>query len=152
MAQEGEAAGIPDVLADRLGFLLGRAHLDHRRLAAARLSDIGLDPREFGALSVLADLGPMTQQRLGRIMGIDRTTMVAIADALEEKGLAVRERDPADRRAYALRATGRGRRVLGRAARATARAEDEFLAPLTERQRAQLRSMLRRLISSSHPT
>jgi DNA-binding MarR family transcriptional regulator len=101
---------------------------------------------------VLADLGPMTQQRLGRIMGIDRTTMVAIADALEQKGLAVRERDPADRRAYALRATGRGRRVLGRAARATARAEDEFLAPLTERQRAQLRSMLRRLISSSHPT
>jgi DNA-binding MarR family transcriptional regulator len=147
MAQEVERAEIPDVLADRLGFLLGRAHLDHRRLAAGRLSGVGLDPREFGALSVLAGDGPMTQQRLGQVMGIDRTTMVAIADALEEKGLAIRERHPTDRRAYALRATTPGRRLLGRAARATARAEDEFLAPLTERQRAQLRSMLRRLIS-----
>ena len=71
--------------------------------------------------------------------------MVAVADALEEKGFAVRERSPADRRAYELRATAPGRRTLGRATRAMQRAEAEFLEALSERQRGQLKSMLRRL-------
>ena len=102
-------------------------------------------PKEYGALSVLVAEGPLTQQQLGRRTGIDRTTMVAVADALEEKGFAVRERSPADRRAYELRATAQGRRTLGRAARAMQRAEAEFLEALSERQRGQLKSMLRRL-------
>lgn len=133
-------------LADNLGFLLGQAHEQHRSIAAVRLGTLGLAPKEYGALSVLVAEGPLTQQQLGRRTGIDRTTMVAIADALEEKGFAVRERSPADRRAYALRVTGPGRRTLGRATRAIARAEEEFLGPLSERQRAQLKSVLRRLV------
>jgi DNA-binding MarR family transcriptional regulator len=134
-------------LAQNLGFLLGTAHDRHRELAAARLVGLGLAPKEYGALSVLVAEGPLTQQQLGRRTGIDRTTMVAVADALEEKGLAVRERDPSDRRAYALRVTGPGRRTLARARRAAALAEEEFLAGLTPRQRTQLKSLLRRLVS-----
>ena len=92
--------------------------------------------------------GPLTQQGLSRRTGIDRTTMVGIADALEDKGMVVRERSPADRRAYALRVTAQGRRVLGRATRAIQAAEEEFLAPLSERERPQLKPTLRRLIAT----
>jgi DNA-binding MarR family transcriptional regulator len=145
MRQVVDPPGPSAALAENLGFLLGHAHERHRELAAELLVRLGLAPKEYGALSVLVAEGPLTQQELSRRTGIDRTTMVAIADALEKKGFAVRERNPADRRAYALRVTTKGRRTLARASRAIDRAEDEFLAPLSDRQRVQLKSLLRRL-------
>ncbi len=149
MTQEADPSGPSEVLSDNLGFLLGHAHDHHRELAATRLQRLGLAPKEYGALSVLVAEGALTQQGLSRRTGIDRTTMVGIADALEDKGMVVRERSPADRRAYALRVTAQGRRVLGRATRAIEAAEDEFLAALSPRQRRELKSMLRRLAAGA---
>lgn len=141
-----DSAPIPAVLYDRLGFLLGRAHLANRRVAASYLAEIGIDPREVGALGVLVNEGPHSQRRLGNIMGIDRTTMVAITDGLESKGLVRRERNPQDRRAYALVATARGQRLLARATEAIERAESEFLAALPATEQRRLKSLLRRLL------
>ena len=42
-------------------------------------------------------------------MRVDRTTMVAIVDELEAAGFVDRQRNPEDRRAYALEATDAGR-------------------------------------------
>jgi DNA-binding MarR family transcriptional regulator len=147
MTQVDDSPGASAALSDNLGFLLGYTHDRHRELAASRLLRTGLAPKEYGALSVLVAEGPLTQQDLCRRTGIDRTTMVAVADALERKELVIRERKPGDRRAYALRVTTAGRRILTRARRAMLRAEDEFLAPLTERERAQLKRTLRRLVA-----
>jgi DNA-binding MarR family transcriptional regulator len=147
MTQGAGPSQLPAALSDRLGFLLGQAHEQHRRLAAGRFAELGIAPKEFGALSVLADEGPLTQQRLGHRMGVDRTTMVAVADSLESGGLVARERNPADRRAYALRLTTKGRRTLARAQRVAVRAENDFLVNLGSRERAQLRAMLRRVIT-----
>jgi DNA-binding MarR family transcriptional regulator len=138
---------LPRAMSDRLGFLLGRAHIAHRQVAEAALAPLGLAPRQFGALSLLADEGPLSQQRLGELMGVDRTTMVALVDGLERGGLVERERNPDDRRAYALRATARGRSVLGRAAAAVERAEEEFLATIPAREARQLKQILRKLIT-----
>jgi DNA-binding MarR family transcriptional regulator len=80
-------------------------------------------------------------------MGVDRTTMVAVVDGLERAGFVERERDPGDRRAYALRATANGRRVLGRARRAVERAEARFLARISEADQRRLKELLRVLIS-----
>jgi DNA-binding MarR family transcriptional regulator len=145
--EEEEERDLPPALADRLGFLLGRAHLAHRGLAEAELRSLGLRAKEFGALSILADEGPLSQHRLGEVMGVDRTTMVAVVDGLERAGFVERERDSRDRRAYALRATASGRRILGRARRATERAEARFLAPISAADRRRLKELLRVLIS-----
>jgi DNA-binding MarR family transcriptional regulator len=91
--------------------------------------------------------GPHSQRRLGNIMGIDRTTMVAITDGLESKGLVRRERNPQDRRAYALVATPRGQRLLARATEAIERAESEFLAVLPAAEQRLLKNLLRRLLT-----
>jgi DNA-binding MarR family transcriptional regulator len=142
-----ETSGLPAHLSDRLGFLLGRAHLAHRLGAERALASLGLGVKEFGALSVLVDEGPLSQQRLGERQGVDRTTMVAVVDELERLGLVVRRRDPADRRAYSLHATSKGRRVLRKASEAAERAEEEFLAPIAADDRRHLKDLLRRLIS-----
>lgn len=132
---------------DRLGFLLGQAHLAHRQLAESALAPLGLGPRQFGALAVLADEGPLSQQRLGERVGLDRTTMVALVDGLERSGMVERERNPDDRRAYALRATPRGRRVLARATAAVDRAEADFLRRLPAQDARRLKEILRTLIT-----
>lgn len=144
---EGDAAdALPEAVSDRLGFLLGRAHLAHRQVAESRLESLGIRARESGALALLASEGPLSQQRLGQRMGVDRTTMVALVDELERKGLVARERDPGDRRAYALHLTSQGRRLLARAEKAVGRAEDEFLGALSAAERRQLKALLHRLI------
>jgi DNA-binding MarR family transcriptional regulator len=133
-------------IADQLGYLLGRAHLEHRAIAERELVSLGLSGKGFGALIVLVQEGPLSQQRLGERQGIDRTTMVAVVDDLDRAGYVERRRDPRDRRAYSLQATPKGRRVLQRAAEATERAEDEFLAPLPAADRRRLKRMLRALL------
>jgi DNA-binding MarR family transcriptional regulator len=138
---------LPAALSDRLGFLLGRAHLAHRCVAERALASLDLGVKEFGALSVLVEEGPLSQQRLGERQGVDRTTMVAVVDQLERGGLVERRRNPDDRRAYSLHATTKGRRVLRQASEATRRAEDEFLAPIPAGERRRLKQILQRLIS-----
>ena len=133
-------------IADQLGFLLGRAHLAHRVIAEQALAHLGLSGKGFGALILLVQEGPLSQQSLGAKQGIDRTTMVAVVDELERAGYVERRRDPSDRRAYSLHATAKGRRVLGRAGDATKRAEAEFLAPLPPADRRRLKQMLRALL------
>ena len=56
---------------------------------------------------MIATEGPLSQQRLGERTALDRTTVVAIVDGLEEAGYVERRRDPDDRRAYALEVTPR---------------------------------------------
>jgi DNA-binding MarR family transcriptional regulator len=133
-------------IADQLGYLLGRAHLEHRAIAERGLVSLGLSGKGFGALIVLVQEGPLSQQRLGERQGIDRTTMVAVVDELERAGFVERRRDPRDRRAYSLHATAKGRRVLKRAAEAARSAEDEFLAPLPAADRRRLKELLRTLL------
>jgi DNA-binding MarR family transcriptional regulator len=128
--------------------LLGRAHLEHRAIAERALAPLGLSGKGFGALILLAQDGPMSQQRLGERQGVDRTTMVAVVDELESAGYVERRRDPRDRRAYSLHATAKGRRVLARAADATQRAEEEFLASLPATDRRRLKRLLRTLVQS----
>jgi DNA-binding MarR family transcriptional regulator len=138
---------LPAALGERLGFLLGRVHQAHRRVVEARLAPLGLGPRDFGALCVLTEEGPLSQLRLGQRMGVDRTSMVAITDHLERTGLVRRERNPRDRRAYEMRVTAKGRRVLERATVATEQAEAEFLARLPAADRRRILVLLRTLAS-----
>lgn len=138
---------LPNELSEQLGFLLGRAHLAHREISSRALGPVGLGVKELGALAVLAEEGPLSQQRLGERQGVDRTTMVAVVDALERGRLVRRERDPRDRRAYALHPTPAGRRALARGLVRARRAEDEFLAPLPARDRERLKDLLRRLVA-----
>ena len=147
VTQSPRADLLPAALSDRLGFLLGRAHLAHRSIAELAFAPLGLGVKEFGALAVLVEEGPLSQQRLGKRQGIDRTTMVALIDELERKELVERRRDPTDRRAYSLNATAKGRRLLTQAGEAAKRAEDEFLRPIPARDRRRLKQLLRTLIS-----
>jgi DNA-binding MarR family transcriptional regulator len=132
-------------LSRRAGFLLAQlgAHA-HRRLAD-RLAALDLHPRHFGTLSHLAASEGQSQQALSIALGIHRSAVVALVDDLEQRGLAERRRDPADRRAYTLYLTPRGRKLLADLQRIAEEHEAELLAGLGASERSQLISLLQRL-------
>jgi DNA-binding MarR family transcriptional regulator len=137
----------PAALAERLGFLLKHAQLSLGSKVEPALAPLGLDGREFAVLSVLVDEGPRSQQRLSQRMRVDRTTMVALVDGLERKGLVERRRQPEDRRAYEIHVLPAGRRTQARARRLVEAAEDDLLAPLSEGDRRLLRELLLDVVS-----
>jgi DNA-binding MarR family transcriptional regulator len=139
---------IPSSLVDRPGALLVIAARTGQELASRRLAPMGLSVRLCGVLNLLAE-GPISQQALGEQLGIDRTTVVELIDELEQQGVVVRRRNPADRRSYALTLTPRGHTVQKRAARIFDAAADEFFDALDLAERPLLLGMLRRLITGA---
>lgn len=121
---------LPDALASRLGYLLKHAQQELATAAAPAMASFGIDGRELAVLAVLGAAQPLSQQEAGEQLGVDRTTMVALVDALEAKGLASRQRSAADRRKNIVELTPAGWSCLRDAGRARDEIERDFLAPL----------------------
>lgn len=143
---------VPPALAEVAGFLLNQVAAVFRERTAEAIAHQGVHPRQLGLLFLLRDTGTYSQQQLGESLGMDRTTTMQLVSALEAEGLVVRDDDPADRRAYRLRLTARGREVTTRVAAATAEVERQVLAGLKAAERQQLKALLRRVLEASAQT
>ena len=141
-----EFARVSPALAGRVGHVLARAHFLVRDYADEVLKPFDLAIRQFAALAILDGEGPISQQALGRRLVCDRTTMVELMDDLERRGLTRRQRNPADRRAYAIELSERGRQILAEAGDRLRAAEGVLMAPLSLAEREQLRGLLLRLL------
>ncbi len=137
--------GFHEALAKHTGFLISRMGMVAQKNFAELLEELDLNPRMWGVLNVLDHEGPITQQALGMSVGSDPSSMVAILDELEARGLVERRRHPTDRRAHALYLTDQARDTLARGRELARRAQDELLAPLNAQERKQLHSYLLRL-------
>jgi DNA-binding MarR family transcriptional regulator len=122
--------GLPDALASRLGYLLKHAQQQLAEAAAPVMAPFGIDGRELAVLTVLAARAPLSQHEAAEELGVDRTTMVALVDALEAKGLVERHRSPQDRRKNIVVLRPGGQDCLRDAGQARDEVEREFLGPL----------------------
>jgi DNA-binding MarR family transcriptional regulator len=73
-----------------LGYLLKHAHLALEHRAQAALADVGVTVRDLGVLRVIASGEAQSQQEAAAVLGVDRTSMVALLDALERQGILAR--------------------------------------------------------------
>lgn len=78
----------------RLGYLFKHAQLRLAELAEPRYAPLGITGRQLALLTLFGDGPPLSQQDGAVRLGIDRTTMVALVDELEDKGLVRREVAP----------------------------------------------------------
>jgi DNA-binding MarR family transcriptional regulator len=136
---------LPENLSARSSYLLGRAASHVQALGEHDLEPLGITPREYSVLAVLAERSPLSQTQVAEILGLDRTTILKLGASLERKGLVVRQRDPNDARAYAVALTSDGDRLRAAAFELLLACEAQFLAPLTRRERHQLHDFLARL-------
>ena len=137
-------------LSRRLAYLLKRALVDLEDLHREHLDPLGIGGRELSVLLLLQAREPESQQQTAERLQVDRTTMVALLDGLEAKGLVARVADPADRRRNVVALTEAGRRTLEGALRASDKAERRLLAALDESERTQLRGLLARIAADEH--
>jgi DNA-binding MarR family transcriptional regulator len=131
----------------RLGYLFKHVQMRMEELNAQALAPFGIDGRELGILLVIAGHEPGSQQQAAQRLGIDRTSMVARLDALEDKGLVSRHPHAQDRRRNIVELTAAGRDTVKRANKASERAEAALLASLTPQEGERLREALQAIVA-----
>jgi DNA-binding MarR family transcriptional regulator len=147
----GAVSTQPNTTADPhevLGYLLKHATMKLTASTDAALEPLGIDSKDFGALRVLAHREPTSQLQVAQTLGIDRTTMVALLDVLERKGIITRRPDPTDRRRNVVELTEQGTRTYQAARVAYGKAESAFLAAISPTATDQLRRALRTLVEN----
>ncbi|MGW1208126.1 MarR family winged helix-turn-helix transcriptional regulator [Streptomyces sp. NPDC002499] len=122
-----------------------------RRAAAAVTEPGGLRTRHLVALKLLSEQGPVSQQALGELLSLDPSNVVGLLNELEDRGLTIRRRDPADRRRHIVELSEAGEGELDSAYTLLDRIEDEMLKSLSGEERAMLHDLLVRAVGSSAP-
>jgi DNA-binding MarR family transcriptional regulator len=107
-----------------LGWVLGVILRNWHEHVAEAVEELPHGMRGYQILSVVGNNQPPTQSGLARHLGIDRTVMPYIIDALVERGLIERRVDPKDRRVRRIVITDLGRKTLTRVERGVHTAED----------------------------
>lgn len=138
-----------DLLSSRLGYLLKHAQLNFAASGARALEPLGITGRQLAVLVVLDAAEPLSQLDAARELGVDRTTMVALVDDLEAKGLVERRRSPEDRRKNIVGLTAHGKKALTQGERLHKEAERAFLAELTPIESELFLRILRKLAADA---
>ena len=112
--------------------------------------EIGMTYLRAKALSRLVP-GPLTQRELSGILMTDAPYTSVIVDDLEQRGLATREVNPADRRSKLVRITTAGRAVARKAQKIQS-SPPAVLESLSARELAALERTLRLLVERSEET
>jgi DNA-binding MarR family transcriptional regulator len=131
------------IASQRLAYLLKRAERRMNQLHSVALAPFGIDARELGILQMLGGCQPLSQTEAAARLRIDRTTMVAMLDVLEGKGLLSRQPHPGDRRRNVIELSAAGRTALRSATEASDEAERALLSELDPTAAASLRDALR---------
>src|ERR1700733_1188805 len=134
---------------DVLGYLLKHAHVALEQRTDAALADVGLTARDLGVLRVIAGGEARSQHEVAAVLGVDRTSMDALLDALERRGIVARRPAEQDRRRTVVMLTGDGWDLFRRAENQYAEAEQEFTAVLGDDGAAGLRQALRTVLAET---
>ncbi|HET7130393.1 MAG TPA: MarR family winged helix-turn-helix transcriptional regulator [Gaiellaceae bacterium] len=146
------ATRLPDELVLSALFLLKRLGGAAKERSFSAYEELGLHPYHHAILAVLDEGMRETQGSIADSLGYDRGQLVGLLDELEAAGLVERRRDPTDRRRHVVQMTPAGRKTLAKLRALSQRIEAEFLAPLDERERKQLHSLLLELAEEHLPT
>jgi DNA-binding MarR family transcriptional regulator len=125
-----------------VGYRLRLAHQAVFRDFAASVPQA--TPGRAGMLMLVEANPGVTQGRLASEVGLDRSTMVGVVDALEGAGFVERRRGE-DRRTNGLWLTRRGRGVVAAMKRRIQAHERRVAAKLTVEERGQLLALLEKL-------
>ena len=128
-----------------VGYNLKRAYMRFQADFRETMGVDGLSPRSFSALSLVAETPGITQSELSRILGIERSGLVAIIDELQDRKLLKRVPVPGDRRAQALTPTRSGNAAYQVMLERVVAHEERLLEGFDARQRETLLGMLRKL-------
>jgi DNA-binding MarR family transcriptional regulator len=142
------STSIPPDMRRNIGVLLSRNARYLREDLGVALEPLQLSVHEYAIMRIVEGGQAESQQAVAARYGIDRSTMVEIADKLEARQLLSRIKNPQDRRSYNLLLTAKGRKTLTRAKRIAEAFYKKFLEPLSESEAVMLYESLAKLIAA----
>jgi DNA-binding MarR family transcriptional regulator len=132
------------VLDEQIGFQLRVAMQRHTSIFTSQMIE-GLTQTQFASLAKLYEVGPCSQNHLGRLIFLDAATIKGVVDRLSLRGFLTASNDPTDKRRRAVVLTEEGRRVTEAAIKVAAQITADTLVPLTEEERRTVARLLKKL-------
>ena len=99
-------------LDDNIGYQNRMAYVAVRRHFEVAMEKLDLTQKQTSVLWLIEANAGVSQIALANELGMDRASMMAIVDRLEERGLILRKRSAEDGRRQELNATAKGKKVL----------------------------------------
>src|SRR6478735_3022083 len=132
-------------LSRSLAFHVRKAQLALQRRGLRSLSAGSVGPAEFGTLVLCEENPGLAQFQIAAALDIDKASVVAVVDRLEELGWLVRRRSSVDRRRYGLYLTVEGAHQSGVLRRQAEQAESFAHELFSQAELNQLLTLLGRL-------
>ena len=131
------------ILDDQIGYILRRVSQRHLSLFSDLIPDV--TTTQFAVLARLDELGPQSQNLLGRATAMDAATVKGVVDRLARQGLVETAPDPEDRRRLTVTLAPAGAALFQRLRDTALHVSDRTLQPLSPDERGQLMALLSRL-------
>lgn len=135
---------IPYVLDDQIGYILRRVTQRHLALFSEAIPQV--TTTQFAVLARLAELGPQSQNLLGRATAMDAATIKGVVDRLVREGLVETSADLADRRRLTVALTAAGAALFRTTFGTALEISERTLSPLDQDERKVFMALLARLI------
>ena len=132
-------------LDDQIGFILRQVSQRHAAIFSALMIE-GVTPTQWAVLAKLSEVGPLTQNLLGRMTAMDAATVKGVVDRVTSRELVTAEPDPQDGRRLVIALTSAGHWLVAAATPVAEAITEETLAPLSPGERRRLHELLARLI------
>lgn len=144
LTSNGEAsATLKYRLDEQVGFILRRAQQRHLSIFGEFIPD--LTPTQFAALAKLCEIGPVSQNELGRQTAMDAATIKGVIDRMRKRGYVTTRRDGSDQRRIYLEPTTAGKAAYERWEAAAHRITEATLKPLTPKEQSVFLDLLKKL-------
>ena len=134
-------------LGESFGYLLRRAQVAVFQRFFDLFAEFDIRPAQYSTLTVIERNPGLSQTRVADALGIKKANLVAILDALEERGLARRKSIESDRRSHALNLTSKGIALVGRLHRMEADLDQSISQLMKGDERQRFCEVLRQLAS-----
>ena len=129
--------------------IIGR--LRNLDLAAMGELSMALTVQEFRSLEFLSSAEPRKTKELAEYLGLAFNSVTDVVDALEQKGLARRRRDDADRRIVRVELTEAGQAAAQTVARGHLDIYRTYLSALTAEEQETLLALYRKIARVGQP-
>lgn len=131
------------VLDDQVGFLLRKATQRHLAIFSDAIPLV--TTTQFAVLARLMQLGPMSQNLLGRETAMDAATIKGVVDRLSRQGYVQTAPDPDDKRRLTVSLTNDGIALFEAKKELGQIVSERTLSPLSAKERAQFLALLSKL-------
>src|SRR5260370_987346 len=116
--QEAKWAASPTARAyrieEQIGYLLRRAHQSASAIFQVTVGDPNITPTQYSSMVKLNEYTELSQNLLGRLVGMDKATMQGVVRRLKERRLVDSRPDPGDARRTLLSLTTEGQRLVNK--------------------------------------